>query len=76
MSESNGRRHTGLVASVSDKLIKALPPAMVVLVLLNIGTLGMVAYIFQHNSETRNALLTKIVDNCLLRQPKQGDPGG
>jgi hypothetical protein len=66
-------RTNGLLAGISERLIKALPPAMVVLVLLNIGTLGMVAYIFQHNSDARNALLTKIVENCLLRSPKEGD---
>jgi hypothetical protein len=69
-------RTNGLLAGISERLIRVLPPAFIVLVLLNIGTLGMVVYIFQHYSETRNAMLTKIVDGCLLRQPKVGDSGG
>jgi len=56
----------GLIANVSDKLIKALPPAFLLLVLLNIGFLGMASWVFSHNSEQRNALLTKIVESCLL----------
>jgi hypothetical protein len=60
----------GLLAGVSEKLIRALPPAMVVLVLLNICFIGAVGYVFQHNSETRNALLTKIVESCLLQKDK------
>jgi len=60
----------GLLASVSEKLIKALPPAFLLLVLLNIVFLGVAAWVFQHNTATRNAMLTKIVDACLL-EPKR-----
>ena len=66
-------RTNGLLAGISDKLIRALPPAMVFLVLLNIGFMGMATYVFSHNSDARNTLLTKIVENCLLRSPKEGD---
>ena len=66
MSDPGGSGHTGLVATVSEKLIRALPPAFLLLVLLNIGFLGVASWVFSHNSEQRNALLTKIVESCLL----------
>jgi hypothetical protein len=71
MAEAANGARNGLLATVSDKLVKALPPAMLVLVLLNICFIGVVGYIFQHNSEQRNALLTRIVENCLLQNPRQ-----
>jgi len=37
------------------------------LVILNIVFLGVVGWVFSHNSEQRNALLTKIVESCLLK---------
>jgi hypothetical protein len=63
----NGR--AGLLASVSEKLIRALPPAMTMLVLLNIVFLGTTMYLVQHNSEARNELLRVIIDQCLRRSP-------
>jgi hypothetical protein len=60
----------GLLAGVSEKLIRALPPAFLVLVLLNIGFMGVSAYVFQHNTEVRNAMLTRIIESCLTRQSK------
>lgn len=56
----------GVLASISEKVIRALPPAFLLLVLLNIGFLGVMAWLYEHNSETRGVLLTKIVDACLL----------
>ena len=63
---SNGKH--GLLAGVSEKLIRVLPPAMVVLVLLNIAFLGTTMWLVQHNADVRNVLLTKIVDKCLLNR--------
>lgn len=54
-----------MLASLSDKLIRALPPAFLLLVLLNIVFLGVASYIFQHNTELRNDMITKIIDSCL-----------
>jgi hypothetical protein len=62
---ANGNGRHGLLASVSEKLIRALPPAFLLLVLLNIVFLGVAAYTFQHNTELRNAMITKIIDTCL-----------
>jgi hypothetical protein len=64
----NGNGRHGLLASVSEKLIRALPPAFLLLVLLNIVFLGVAAYTFQHNTELRNAMITKIIDTCLQQR--------
>ena len=42
------------LTALSDRLIAALPPAMVVLVLLNIVCLGFVGWSFTANTEARN----------------------
>jgi hypothetical protein len=63
--ESNS---VGLLANVSDKLIRALPPAFLLLVLLNIIFMGVAAYVFQHNTEVRNAMIQRIIETCLVRE--------
>jgi hypothetical protein len=64
------RATTGVLASVSEKLIRALPPAFLLLVILNIVFLGVASWVFAHNTEQRNTLLTKIVESCLLQKDK------
>ena len=63
MSDKDG---SGIIASVSEKLIRALPPAFLLLVLLNIAFLGLASWVFSHNTEVRNVMLTKIIESCLL----------
>jgi hypothetical protein len=63
---AGGNGNKGLLASVSEKLIRALPPAFLLLVLLNIGFLASTMWVVTHNADNRNALLTKIVEKCLL----------
>ena len=67
-SHRNGNGRHGLLAGVSEKLIRALPPAMVALILLNIAFLGTTMWLVQHNADSRNMLLTKIIDKCLLNR--------
>ena len=62
------RTTLGLAASISERLIRVLPPAFLLLVILNCMFLGVIAWVFDHNAETRNALLTKIVERCLMQQ--------
>jgi hypothetical protein len=57
----------GVLASVSEKLIRALPPAFLLLVLLNIVFLGVASYVFQHNTQARNEMIQRIIENCLKR---------
>lgn len=53
------------IASVGDRLLRALPPAMVALLILNILFLGVASYVFSHNVDARNAMLRTIIDKCL-----------
>jgi hypothetical protein len=63
--------HSGSVlVSISERLIRVLPPAFIALLVLNIVFVGIIAWVFDHNAETRNALLTKIVERCLLPPPR------
>jgi len=52
---------TEALSNVSEKLVKALPPAMTALVVLNILFLAVAIY----NTRARNEVLTKIIDRCL-----------
>ena len=56
----------GHLASLSEKLVSALPPALTFLIILNIVFLGVAAYVFQHNTQLRNDMITKIIDKCLM----------
>lgn len=67
MSGSNGNGK-GLLAGVSEKLIGALPPAFLLLVLLNIAFLGVTSYVFQHNTEVRNQMIQRIIESCLTKK--------
>ena len=70
MSEPSVSQPTaGILVSISDKLIKVLPPAFLLLIIINCLFLGVIAWVFDHNAETRNALLTKIVERCLDHRP-------
>lgn len=64
MTDEGGK--SGLVLSLSEKLIRVLPPAFILLVLLNILFMAAATWTFSHNADQRNALLTRIVENCLL----------
>lgn len=57
-----------ILAGLSDRLIRALPPAFLLLVILNIVFLGVASYVFAHNTEVRNTMITKILDTCLQKQ--------
>ena len=60
-------RANGLLAGISDKLIRALPPAFLMLIVLNIVFLGVFWWVFDHNVSARTELLNRIVEKCLLR---------
>jgi hypothetical protein len=60
----------GIIHSLGDRIIRVLPPAFLLLLILNIVFMGSVIYVVQHNADYRNVLLTKIIDKCLLDQPK------
>lgn len=56
---------TRVLAGLPEKIVRVLPPAMLVLVLLNVAFLGVATYVFGHNVGARNEMLTKILDRCL-----------
>ena len=59
----------GMLVQMSEKLIRVLPPAMLLLVIVNIMFLGMVGYLVSHNADARNAMLARVIDVCLQRTP-------
>lgn len=59
---------TAALSSLSEKIVGALPPTMLLLVILNILFLGVAAYVFQHNTALRNTMIERIIDKC-LQQP-------
>jgi hypothetical protein len=64
-ANGNGRSPTHILATVPERLIKALPAGFVVLIVLNIIFMGSLTYAVHHNTEARNVMLTKIIDKCL-----------
>jgi len=58
---------SGVMVTISERLIRVLPPAFIALLLVNILFIGLVAWVFDHAAENRNVLLTKIVESCLVR---------
>jgi hypothetical protein len=58
----------GLLAGVSEKLIHALPPAFLLLVIINIVFLGVASYVFQHNTTARNEMIQRIIESCLKKE--------
>jgi|KBSMisStandDraft_5_1062788.scaffolds.fasta_scaffold1003516_2 hypothetical protein len=60
----------GVVNSLIDKVFRTMPPAFLLLLLLNVVFLLAALYVLNHNVDQRNAMLMKIVENCLL---KKGD---
>lgn len=65
-SNGNGRRNGSILIAVSEKLIRVLPPAFLLLIVMNVLFLGVIAWVFDHNADVRNVMLTKIIDRCLL----------
>jgi hypothetical protein len=61
----------GAASSLGHGLIRVLPPAFLLLILMNCLFLGVIAWVFNHAAETRNVLLTKIVERCLVEHHPQ-----
>jgi hypothetical protein len=61
MSDAGGNR--GVVASLADKVLTALPPAFLVLLAINAGFL----WFESHSTAQRSALLDRVLDACMSR---------
>jgi TRAP-type mannitol/chloroaromatic compound transport system permease large subunit len=57
------------LSAIPEQLIRALPPAMTIVVVLNVLFMGMATYLIGHNLEARNAMLSRIVETCLQARP-------
>ena len=55
----------GLVSRVGDDLIRALPPAFLLLVVLNIVFLALVMWFINSQQEARNSLINTVIDRCM-----------
>jgi hypothetical protein len=65
----NGRKDERLLVAISDRLIRVLPPAFLLLIVINILFLGTLLWVVNHNLDARNVMLTRIVDRCLQAPP-------
>ena len=66
----NGNGRSGVLVSISERLIRVLPPAFLLLIVMNILFLGAIAWVVDHNAEARNAMLQRIIERCLLAPPR------
>lgn len=67
MSEPDANTIPGAVSRLGQSLISALPPAFLLLVVINAIFIGMVMWFLDEQISQRTALVEKIVDHCLLR---------
>lgn len=62
--QSNGGL-VGAATRLGQSLITALPPAFLLLVLINVAFLAMVMYFIDHQLSQRTRLVNTLVDKCM-----------
>jgi len=55
----------GHLARTGDKLIATLPPAFIMLVLINAAFLGMVLWFINNGQDARTQMVDKLLDRCM-----------
>ena len=70
---TNGEKQAMLV-TLSERVIRALPPAFLMLALINLAFLAAMVWFLNHNVSSRNEMLSKIIDRCLLRIDSEQSP--
>lgn len=55
---------TGLAASIGNGLISALPPAFLMLCVINLAFLGIILWFIEHQLDQRTLMVNKILDHC------------
>lgn len=61
----------GAASSLAQSLIVALPPAFLLLCLLNIAMVWLILDTVEHQSAQRLEILTRVIDQCLtVRSPR------
>lgn len=63
------------VARMGDKLLSTLPPAFLLLVLINILFLGMVMWFLNSQMAQRTAMIEKFADRCMEIALRAQPPG-
>ena len=61
-------RHEGTIGAVTDlghTLITALPPAFIMLMIMNLCFLGLVLWFLNHQADQRTAMVDKLLDRCM-----------
>lgn len=64
MSEPNGTI-PGAISRLGQSLIGALPPAFLLLVLINAAFMGVVLWFVDDQMQSRTVLAEKIIDRCM-----------
>ena len=62
------RHHEGAIGAVTDlgrALVSALPPAFVMLLVMNVCFLGLVLWFLNHQADQRTAMVDKLLDRCM-----------
>lgn len=59
------------LTTLGEKIVAVLPPAFLLLLVLNAGFLYAILVLVQHNSEQRNVMLTRIIESCLVDKPSK-----
>ena len=55
----------GATTRISERLIGALPPAFLLLVLINVAFLGMVMWFLNNQIAERTRLVSQLLDRCM-----------
>jgi hypothetical protein len=55
----------GAVSRLSQSLITTLPPAFLMLVLMNVGFLALVMWFLNGQMEARTVMVSKVLDRCM-----------
>jgi len=59
---------SGIISSamrMGDKIVSTLPPAFLLLVIINAAFLGMVLWFINHGQDARTAMVDKLLDRCM-----------
>lgn len=72
MSEGEPRR--GIVASVA-KVAEGLPSSLLVLLVINTAFLGGLFWMLERQTQSRETVIMRLLDNCIEHQQKDGTDG-
>jgi len=59
------------LTTLGEKIVAVLPPAFLLLLVLNAGFLYAILVLVQNNADQRNVMLTRIIESCLVDKPSK-----